>query len=99
MSDDVIERYEYLKNHPGRAEFHPFIFQGKPTSIRTLAGGFLIFVGLALLIAGIVEKIKQTKTKETELQVPKIETEEIPPEKKIWGRYTEYYLWLLKRCA
>lgn len=85
MSDDVIERYEYLKNHPGRAEFHPFIFQGKPTSIRTLAGGFLILVGLGLLIAGIVEKIKQSKktSKETELQVPKIETEEVPPEKRI----------------
>lgn len=89
MSDDVIERYQYLKNHPGRAEFKPFMFHGKPTSIRTLAGGFLILVGLGFLIFGIFEKIKLAKKEEkTELQVPVIQTEEIapdeiPPEKNI----------------
>ncbi|AOW03494.1 hypothetical protein B0I72DRAFT_134685 [Yarrowia lipolytica] len=85
MSDDVIARYEYLKNHPGHAEFKPFTFHGKPTSIRTLAGGFLIIVGLGFFIYGIIEKIqlaqdkaKLESKKETDLDVPKIETEEVP---------------------
>ncbi|KAG5361181.1 hypothetical protein CJU90_2556 [Yarrowia sp. C11] len=83
MSDDVIARYEYLKNHPGHVEFSPFLFSGgTPTSIRTLAGGFLIIVGLVFLVYGIVQKIQEsqdkaklTSSKEGELSEPKVDKE------------------------
>ncbi|KAG5354547.1 hypothetical protein CJU89_6318 [Yarrowia sp. B02] len=87
MRDDVIQRYEYLKTHTGYADLQ-FPFHANPTSIRTLAGGFLVIVGLGLFIFGVARKIQDAqKAKSEDLKddaadAKALETNKIPTEKK-----------------